>query len=143
MSKEIMTAGWKRTTLITGASSGIGAVYPDRLAHRGYELILVARNRERLDALATRVFDETRWSVKVIVADLNSKADLAQIEQVLRNDASITMLVNNAGIAMSGDLQRRSPSSREHDPTQRTGAVAAGGIRDFRVSRARPWLRLL
>src|SRR3954469_13438344 len=91
------------TALITGASSGIGAIYADRLASRGHDLILVARNRERLDALATRLTDDTGCSVEVIVADLNNKADLARVEQVLRTDASITVLVNNAGIAMSGD----------------------------------------
>jgi short-subunit dehydrogenase len=86
------------TALITGASSGIGAIYADRLARRGHDLILVARNRERLDALARRLSYDTGHAVKVIVADLNDKADLAQVEQVLRSDATITVLVNNAGI---------------------------------------------
>ena len=72
------------TALITGASSGIGAVYADRLARRGYDLILVARNRDRLEALATRLADETGRSVRVIAADLNDRADLARVEQVLR-----------------------------------------------------------
>jgi hypothetical protein len=88
----------KGTALITGASSGIGAIYADRLAKRGHDLILVARNRERLDALAARLVDDTGRSVKVIVADLNDKADLARVEQVLRADTSITVLVNNAGV---------------------------------------------
>ncbi|HKG20271.1 MAG TPA: SDR family oxidoreductase [Blastocatellia bacterium] len=92
----------KGTALITGASSGIGAVYADRLASRGHDLILVARNRERLDALATRLTDATGRSVEVIVADLNNKADLARVEQRLRDDERITMLVNNAGITASG-----------------------------------------
>ena len=68
------------TALITGASSGIGAVYADRLARRGYDLILVARNRERLDALAKRLNDETGRTVDVVAADLNDKADLGRIE---------------------------------------------------------------
>lgn len=88
----------KGTALITGASSGIGAIYADRLASRGHDLILVARNRERLDALAARLVDDTGRSVKVIVADLNDKADLARVGKVLRADTSITMLVNNAGV---------------------------------------------
>src|SRR5829696_6162024 len=99
-----MSTSHKGTALITGASSGIGAVYADRLARRGHDLILVARNRERLEALATRLTDNTGRCVEVIVADLNNRADLARIEQVLRTDASITVLVNNAGVSMSGDL---------------------------------------
>ena len=87
------------TALITGASTGIGAVYADRLARRGYDLILVARNREKLDALAKRITTQTHRSVEVLAADLNDKADLARVEEQLRSDASITMLVNNAGIA--------------------------------------------
>ena len=94
----------KDTALVTGASSGIGAMYADRLARRGYDLILVARNRERLEALAHRLTDDTGRSVEVIVADLNDKADLARLEVRLRTDRSITVLVNNAGMAMSGDL---------------------------------------
>jgi hypothetical protein len=87
------------TALITGASTGIGAVYADRLARRGYDLILVARNREKLDALADRITSQTRRSVEVLAADLNDKIDLARVEQKLRSDASITLLVNNAGVA--------------------------------------------
>ncbi len=98
------------TALITGASSGIGAIYADRLARRGHDLILVARNRERLDALARCLSDDTGRAVTIIVADLNDKADLARVEQVLRSDASITVLVNNAGIAMTGDLANTDPN---------------------------------
>ena len=87
------------TALITGASSGIGAVYADRLARRGYDLILVARNRERLDALANRLTDETGRHIDVVAADLNDKNDLGRVERLLRTDTRITMLVNNAGVA--------------------------------------------
>ena len=86
------------TALVTGASSGIGAVYAERLARRGYDLILVARNRDRLAALAGRITSETRRSVEIIDADLNDRDALAAVEAKLREDASITLLVNNAGI---------------------------------------------
>lgn len=97
-------ASEKGTVLITGASSGIGAVYADRLARRGYDLILVARRRDRLDALATRLAEVTRRSIDVVVADLNDTADRARVEQVLRTDSTITMLVNNAGIGSTASL---------------------------------------
>src|SRR5262249_27676884 len=83
---------------ITGASTGIGAVYADRLAKRGFDLMVVARNEARLKELAARLTNETGRSVKTLRADLADKADLAKVEQTLREDASITMLVNNAGI---------------------------------------------
>jgi short-subunit dehydrogenase len=86
------------TALITGASSGIGAVYAEKLAQRGYDLILVARNRERLIALAERITNDTHRSVEIIDADLNKRTDLAGVEAKLKEDASITLLVNNAGV---------------------------------------------
>jgi NADP-dependent 3-hydroxy acid dehydrogenase YdfG len=94
----------KGTALITGASGGIGAIYADRLAKRGYDLILVARNKNRLAVLAQRLKDETGRSVETIAADLNDKADLARIETTLRGNASITLLVNNAGVGATAPL---------------------------------------
>ena len=94
----------KGTALITGASSGIGAVYADRLARRGYDLILVARNQGRLQALADRLTAETGRAVETIAADLNDKADLARIEARLKSDAGITVLVNNAGVGAAAPL---------------------------------------
>jgi short-subunit dehydrogenase len=94
----------KGTALITGASTGIGALYADRLARRGYDLILVARNRERLDQLARRITDESHRSVEVIAADLNDARDLARIETRLKADASLTLLVNNAGVGATTPL---------------------------------------
>jgi uncharacterized protein len=92
------------TALITGASAGIGAIYADRLARRGHDLVLVARNQERLHALATRITKDTGRAVEVIVSDLNEPADLARVEHALRTDTSITMLVNNAGIGSTAPL---------------------------------------
>jgi uncharacterized protein len=94
----------KGTALISGASSGIGALYADRLARRGYDLVLVARNRDRLDKLARRITDETHRSVEVIVADLSNRADLARVEANLRADNGVTMLVNNAGVGATAPL---------------------------------------
>jgi uncharacterized protein len=88
----------KGTALITGASSGIGAIVADRMAKRGHDLILVARDEERLNSVAIRVSNETGRSASCIVADLTKKADREIVEQLLRNDANITVLVNNAGV---------------------------------------------
>jgi uncharacterized protein len=94
----------KGTALITGASSGIGAIYADRLAKRGYDLILVARNKNRLTGLAERLKDETGRSVETIAADLSNKADLARIETTLSTNPSITLLANNAGVGATAPL---------------------------------------
>lgn len=92
-----MTTQTKGTALITGASTGIGAIYADRLARQGYNLILVARNHARLNTLARELGDATGRTIEVIAADLTDPADLRRIETTLRQDASITVLVNNAG----------------------------------------------
>ncbi|WP_366887818.1 SDR family oxidoreductase, partial [Streptomyces sp. NPDC005476] len=104
-----MTTSTKGTALITGASAGIGAIYADRLAKRGYDLVLVARNQDRLNTLARRLMAETGRSVETVAADLNDKAALAKIEGILRENSNITMLVNNAGIGsvasiLNGDV---------------------------------------
>jgi short-subunit dehydrogenase len=88
----------KGFALVTGASSGIGAIYADRLAKRGHDLILVARNEARLNALAEKIAGETGRKVEVIVADLGDRAGMAKIEQVLKTDTRVTTLVNNAGV---------------------------------------------
>ncbi|MGF6209178.1 SDR family NAD(P)-dependent oxidoreductase [Pseudomonas frederiksbergensis] len=93
-----MALSSKGTALITGASSGIGAVYADRLARQGYDLILVARSQSKLNTLANHLSNETGRAVEVVAADLKHKADLLRVESILRTDASITLLVNNAGV---------------------------------------------
>jgi uncharacterized protein len=92
------------TALITGASSGIGAVYADRLARRGFNLVLVARNAERLQALATRLAQSTGRRVETLVADLSAPQDLDRVEATLRTRDDITMLVNNAGVGATAPL---------------------------------------
>jgi len=94
----------KGTALITGASTGIGSVYADRLARRGYDLILVARDGQRLDALAKRIATDTGRKVETLRADLTSNDDLRKVEQRLRTDAGITALVNNAGFGATAKL---------------------------------------
>ena len=94
----------KGTALITGASTGIGAVYADRLARRGYDLILVARNGDKLKELAASLSSVTGRAIDVIAADLTNKADLRKVEERLRSDKAITTLVNNAGFGGTTSL---------------------------------------
>jgi len=89
----------KGVAVITGASSGIGAVYADRLARRGHDLLLIARRHDRLQQLAAEIAGRTGRKVEVLAADLGAPADLARVERVLRDDPRITVLVNNAGVA--------------------------------------------
>jgi short-subunit dehydrogenase len=90
------------TALVTGASSGIGATYADRLARRGYDLVLVARDAVRMEALAAKLRTETGVAVDVTPADLTEARDLARVEARLRDDKAISLLVNNAGAAAPG-----------------------------------------
>jgi short-subunit dehydrogenase len=89
----------KKTAVVTGASSGIGAVYADRLAARGYDLVLVARRADRLEALSSKLSKVHGVKVQVLVADLEKDADVAKVESVLANDSSVRVLINNAGLA--------------------------------------------
>jgi short-subunit dehydrogenase len=92
------------TALVTGASSGIGAIYAQRLAARGFDLLLVARDQQRLDEAATKLRAEHGVQVEVLKADLTQKDDVLKLEQRLRSDSSITLLLNNAGVAADGLL---------------------------------------
>jgi hypothetical protein len=96
--------GDKGVALVTGASSGIGAIYAERLARRGYGLLLVARNRQRLESLAQNLSKQYQVHSEVLSADLTDIVDLQKVQQRLRDDAAITLLVNNAGMAMEGPL---------------------------------------
>jgi uncharacterized protein len=88
--------------LITGASSGIGATYADRLARRGYDLVLVARDKQRMEALAAPLREQTGVAIDILPADLTQAEDLRAVEARLRQDTRIGLLVNNAGAAGQG-----------------------------------------
>jgi hypothetical protein len=105
-----MSKSAKGTALITGASTGIGAVYADRLARRGYDLILVARDKARMDTLAQRLRSETGRTVEVLPADLTAPTDVTKITERLTADAEITVLVNNAGMSLKGSLLDTAPA---------------------------------
>jgi len=108
-----MTQALNQTALITGGSTGIGAVYADRLAHRGYDLILVARDQARMEALAERLRGETGRTIEVVRADLTDRADLARVAGRFASDPTITLLVNNAGLSMTGDAISVEPAEIE------------------------------
>lgn len=101
------------TALVTGASSGIGAVYAERLAARGFDLLLVARDQERLESAASKLRDAHGVQVEVLKADLTQKDEVLKLEQRLRSDSSISLLVNNAGVAVNGLLANADPEVLE------------------------------
>jgi short-subunit dehydrogenase len=120
----------KGTALITGASSGIGAVYADRLAKRGYDLILVARDAARMETLAERLRSETGVTIEVLPADLTDRAALAAVEERIASDAAISLLINNAGMSLNGGLLDNGPDQIERlialnvtAPTRLAGAA--------------------
>jgi uncharacterized protein len=99
---EKIMAKSQGVALVTGTSSGIGAVFADRLARRGYDLIVVARRRDRLEQQAARLRSETGVRIEVLAADLADPADLRRVEDRLAGEANLTMLVNNAAIGGMG-----------------------------------------
>lgn len=111
------------TVFITGASSGIGATYAERFARRGHDLVLVARDKSRLEELATRLREENNVVVEVLQADLTSSADLSVLETRLRGDARIGVLINNAGMAQSGGFLAQSAEAIERQITLNTTAL--------------------
>lgn len=93
--------------LVTGASSGIGAVYARRLAKRGYNLVLVARRKERLDTMAEELVTAFRVKVRVLTADLSTTEGIEQVEALLAAMGNLNILVNNAGFGSSGQFAKK------------------------------------
>lgn len=118
------------TVLITGASSGIGAIYAERFARRGHDLVLVARDKARLETLAARLREENSVAVDILQADLTQSNDLAAVETRLRDDARIGILINNAGAAQSGSFIEQTPDAIDRLVTLNTTALVrlAGAI---------------
>nr|WP_288453236.1 SDR family oxidoreductase [uncultured Pseudomonas sp.] len=112
------------TVLITGASSGIGAVYAQRFAQRGHDLVLVARDQARLESLASRLRAEHGVAVDILRADLSQADDTRLVEKRLREDARIGVLINNAGIAQSGSFVEQAGDAIERLITLNTTALA-------------------
>jgi short-subunit dehydrogenase len=125
-----MATSSKSTVLITGASTGIGAVYAERFARRGHDLVLVARDKARLEVLAARLRDESKVAVDVLRADLVQPDELTSVETRLREDAKIGILINNAGAPQAGGFLQQTPDSISRLIALNTTAAArlAGAI---------------
>ncbi|QOV65607.1 SDR family NAD(P)-dependent oxidoreductase [Kosakonia pseudosacchari] len=111
------------TALITGASSGIGAIYADRLAARGYDLLLVARRGDRLHALADDLQQRHGVKISTLVADLSKAEGIQLVETVLRDDTTINLLVNNAGAANLAPVLSSNADQHEAINTLNTTAL--------------------
>jgi short-subunit dehydrogenase len=105
------TTATKPSVLITGASSGIGAVYADRFAKRGHDLVLVARDRARLETLAARLRQQAGVAIDILVADLTDPGELSAVEARVREDSRIGILINNAGATLAGGFADQSPDT--------------------------------
>lgn len=105
-----MSNAQQGTAIVTGASAGLGKIYADRLARRGYDLVLVARRGDKLAALADTLSREYGVQAHVFVADLSKSEDVERLAELIRTDTTITMLVNNAGVSVSGATATLNPA---------------------------------
>lgn len=128
------TTSSKPTVLVTGASTGIGAVYAQRFARRGHNLVLVARDFQRLENLANRLWEQYGVNVAVEAADLANRSELERIEQLIASDKHIGVLVNNAGMAVSKPIIGSTPDDFQQmidlnvTAATRLGIVAANAF---------------
>jgi uncharacterized protein len=98
------TENQSRTALITGASSGIGAVFARKLAASGHNLLLVGRRRERLEALSAEIRQQMPVAVDVLIADLAEEQGIQQVERCIEDLGQLDMLINNAGFGSTGNF---------------------------------------
>jgi len=101
-----MAAGTIRTALVTGASAGIGAEFARELAARGAALILVARRKEKLDALSVELHERHGVAIEVLPADLAEDEDLELVERRIAAAETLDLLVNNAGFGSPGPFSK-------------------------------------
>ena len=99
------------SAIVTGASSGIGAVYAERLAARGHDLVLVARRRDRLENLAENLRTRYGGKAAVFTADLADEADLAKVGAVVESSADLELIVNCAGLGALGPVTKIDPAA--------------------------------
>ena len=111
------------SVLVTGASTGIGAAYAGRFARRGHDLVLVARNAARMEALADRLRGETGVAIDILPADLADAGERAAVEARLRDDARIGILINNAGASLAGTFVEQSTDDIDRLVTLNTTAL--------------------
>lgn len=103
------------TAIVTGASSGIGLAFAERLAREGHDLVVVARRVDRLDALAKDLREQTGVDVEVIPADLTEAAGLRSVEDRVSRAGAMSLLVNSAGFGTSGPLIALDPDEEESE----------------------------
>lgn len=105
--------GSRPLALVTGASSGIGAVFARTLAARGYNLVLVARRKERLEGLGAELAKAHSTVTDVLEADLSAPADLARVERRIKESA-VDLLINNAGVGLIGRFSSGDVEGQDH-----------------------------
>jgi len=105
--------GARRRALVTGASAGIGAAFATQLAAANCDLVIVARNRERLEELARQLRAAHHVEVEPLPADLTDPAQLRVVEDVIASDEQLDLLINNAGFGTAGRFSGLDPDREE------------------------------